>query len=228
MRTACSTHFSLITGSMPGMPASMKETWLLGSAPNSVEAPENSLDLDRTWAWTSMPITTSQSPVWPLMQLVEVAGAFMPLSTSWPGLWLKSAAVFDRQAGAQHGAFVEGLADQLQAQRQAVLGQTGGHRKPRQARQVHRHGENVVQIHGDRIGGLLAHAEGRARGGGGQQHVAAFEGLVEIALDQGAQLLGAGVIGVVIARRQNIGADQDAALHFGAEAFGRGSSHKAR
>jgi len=27
---------------MPGIPASMKLTWLLGSAPNSVEAPENS------------------------------------------------------------------------------------------------------------------------------------------------------------------------------------------
>jgi len=33
------------------------------------------------------------------------------------------------------------------------------------------------------------------------------------------QFLGPGIIGVVIARRQNIGADQDAALHFGAKAL---------
>src|SRR5579863_3112267 len=91
VRTACSTHFSLITGSMPGMPASTNETWALGSAPNSVEAPENSLDLDRTWACTSRPITTSHSPVWPLMNL-DVGDldamdldscALMPPSTSW-------------------------------------------------------------------------------------------------------------------------------------------------
>ena len=56
---------SLITGSMPGIAASTRETWLLGSPPNSVEAPENSFALEATWACTSMPITTSQSPVVP-------------------------------------------------------------------------------------------------------------------------------------------------------------------
>lgn len=40
----------------------------LGSAPNEVEAPENSLDSDVTCAWTSMPMTTSQSPVAPEMK----------------------------------------------------------------------------------------------------------------------------------------------------------------
>ena len=33
-----------------------------GAPPNSVEAPENSLALEVTWAWTSMPITTSSRP----------------------------------------------------------------------------------------------------------------------------------------------------------------------
>src|SRR5437868_6297314 len=86
VRTACSTHFSLITGNMPGMPASTKDTCEFGSAPNSVEAPENSLDLDRTWAWTSRPITTSQSPVCPLINLDGIdldTGALMGTSTSW-------------------------------------------------------------------------------------------------------------------------------------------------
>ncbi len=69
MRIACAMHSSLITGSMPGMAASTSETWLLGSAPNAVEAPENSFDCDATWACTSKPMTTSQSPVAPAMRL---------------------------------------------------------------------------------------------------------------------------------------------------------------
>ena len=39
------------------------------------------------------------------------------------------------------------------------------------------------------------------------------EGLVEVALDQRAHLLRLEIIGVVIAGRQHIGADQDAPLH---------------
>ena len=50
---------------MPGMAASTRETFEFGSAPNEVEAPENSFDSDVTCAWTSMPMTTSQSPVAP-------------------------------------------------------------------------------------------------------------------------------------------------------------------
>ena len=48
MRTACSTHISLITGSMPGIAASTRLTWLFGSAPKAVAAPENSLALETT------------------------------------------------------------------------------------------------------------------------------------------------------------------------------------
>ena len=77
MRIACLTHSSLITGSMPGMAASTSDTWLLGSPPNSVEAPENSFDLDVTWACTSMPMTTSQSPVAPLINLSGLLATFM-------------------------------------------------------------------------------------------------------------------------------------------------------
>ncbi len=38
---------------------------MLGPAPKPTAAPENSLDFDATWAWTSSPITTSQGPVRP-------------------------------------------------------------------------------------------------------------------------------------------------------------------
>src|SRR5262245_45365534 len=67
VRIACLMHSSLITGSMPGIAASTSDTCELGSPPNAVEAPENSLERVLTWAWTSSPMTTSQSPVAPLM-----------------------------------------------------------------------------------------------------------------------------------------------------------------
>ena len=68
MRTACLTHSSLITGSMPGMAASTSETLAFGALPNCVEAPENSFALLVTCACTSMPMITSQSPVAPGMK----------------------------------------------------------------------------------------------------------------------------------------------------------------
>src|SRR5882672_5671446 len=58
---------------MPGIAASTSETWLFGSPPNSVEAPENSFEFEVTWAWTSSPITISQSPVEPLISFEPVA-----------------------------------------------------------------------------------------------------------------------------------------------------------
>src|SRR5262245_50068141 len=57
-----------MTGNMPGMAASTKDTWSLGAPPNSADAPENSLALESTCAWTSSPMITSQSPVAPLIQ----------------------------------------------------------------------------------------------------------------------------------------------------------------
>src|SRR5690606_39917300 len=61
-----------MTGSMPGMAASTKLTLALGGLPNSVEEPENSLDCEVTCACTSMPMTTSQSPVAPGMKYFGV------------------------------------------------------------------------------------------------------------------------------------------------------------
>jgi len=69
VRTACATQYSLITGNMPGIAASTKATFELGSEPNSVEAPEKSLAFEATWAWTSRPITSSQSDLAPAMTL---------------------------------------------------------------------------------------------------------------------------------------------------------------
>ena len=81
VRTACLTHSALITGSMPGMAASMSETWAFGSPPKAVEAPENSFDCELTWAWTSSPMTTSQPPVAPAINfdLLEGLGIHLPV-----------------------------------------------------------------------------------------------------------------------------------------------------
>src|SRR5450759_4595065 len=62
---------------MPGIAASTSETWLLGAPPNSAEAPENSFDFEVTWACTSMPMTTSQSPVEPLRSLAGLLCSLM-------------------------------------------------------------------------------------------------------------------------------------------------------
>ena len=58
-----------MTGSIPGIAASTKATLEFGSAPKVVEAPEKSLALDATWAWISMPITSSQSCFAPAITL---------------------------------------------------------------------------------------------------------------------------------------------------------------
>ena len=95
MRTACAMHSSLITGSMPGIAASTSETWLLGDAPKPVEAPENSFDAEATCACTSMPITTSQSPVAPVTRLLAAVFAL--------------SCILDRPFGSLAGTFAHGL-----------------------------------------------------------------------------------------------------------------------
>src|ERR1700722_9842917 len=52
---------------MPGIAASTSETCELGSPPNAVEAAEKSFEREVTWACTSSPTITSQSPVALLM-----------------------------------------------------------------------------------------------------------------------------------------------------------------
>ncbi len=80
MRTACATHSRLITGSMPGIAASTSDTCEFGSPPNAVDAPENSLEREVTWAWTSSPTITSQSPVAPLMSFDVALSVAMSIS----------------------------------------------------------------------------------------------------------------------------------------------------
>src|SRR5437868_9220966 len=118
----------------------------------------------------------------------------------------KIGGLLDGKARTQHRTLVERLADQLKPQRQTIVGKSGGDRKSRQSGQIDRYCENVVQIHRYGVGGLFTHAKSRSRRRRRQKDVATFKGLVEIALDERAQLLGPRVIGIIIARRQNISA----------------------
>src|SRR6185369_3112914 len=67
--------------------ASTSETCVFGSPPKAVDAPENSFDFEVTWAWTSMPMTTSQSPVAPLISLWGVADALMDFGFRTKDIW---------------------------------------------------------------------------------------------------------------------------------------------
>ena len=84
--------------------------------------------------------------------------------------------------------------------------------------QVGRDRADVVQVHRQRVGGLGAEREGGGRRRRRQQHVEALVGGGEVADDQRAHLLRLAVVGVVVAGRQGVGAEHDAALHLGAEA----------
>ena len=57
MRMADSTAVPLTTGSEPGSPRHTGHTWVLGSAPNVVEQPQNIFDAVLSSMWTSRPIT---------------------------------------------------------------------------------------------------------------------------------------------------------------------------
>jgi hypothetical protein len=58
-RIVDSTAVSLSTGRAPGSPRQVGQTWLLGSAPNSVAQPQNIFDAVPSSTCTSSPSTGS-------------------------------------------------------------------------------------------------------------------------------------------------------------------------
>ena len=85
--------------------------------------------------------------------------------------------------------FREGLTDELHADRQSALADSAGQAHSGQSGQVDVDGEDVAQIHLDRIVGLLADLEGGEGRGRRHQEVDFLEGVLEITADQGANLL---------------------------------------
>ena len=88
-----------------------------------------------------------------------------------------------------------------------------------QAGEVDRQREEVAGVHRERVVDELADPERDRRRGRRQQDVALLEGLLEIAPDERAHALRLAVVGVVVARRQRVGADQAAPLDLAAEAL---------
>jgi hypothetical protein len=87
---------------------------------------------------------------------------------------------------------VERPADQLQAQRQALAVLAGRHGDAGQAGHVHRHREDVVEIHLDRIGAMPFSPMPKAADGVAGVRIASMPAarlVLEIALDQRADLL---------------------------------------
>ena len=60
MRIADSTPTALTTGSEPGSPRQIGQTWVLGAAPNSVGQPQNIFVAVPSSTWTSSPRTGSK------------------------------------------------------------------------------------------------------------------------------------------------------------------------
>ena len=60
-RIVDSTATSLSTGSAPGSPRQVGQTWLLGGAPNVVEQPQNIFEAVPSSTCTSSPITGSKA-----------------------------------------------------------------------------------------------------------------------------------------------------------------------
>src|ERR1700733_7314493 len=225
---------------MPGIAASTSETCELGSPPNAVEAAENSLEREVTWAWTSRPTITSQSPVAPLMSFALALSVAMliALLSSEVRRDLSARASCPPRLGKRHSArrllyrlaereqrlLVEWTADELQPKRQAIARQACGRDKSRQTRHVDGHREDVVEVHFNGVvRDLLADPKGGGGGGGGQNRVDAVgENALEVALDEGADFLRPYIIGVVIAGGEDIGADHEAPSHFRPEALAAG------
>lgn len=107
--------------------------------------------------------------------------------------------LFVDMARAQHALFAQRRAEQLQADGQALLVEPARHREAADAGQAGRQGEDIFEIHGQRVVGVGADAEG----GGGRDRrgddIDLRKGLVEVAADGGAHLLGLPIIGVVVA-----------------------------
>src|SRR6266702_7964275 len=206
IRVANSTTFRLSEGSTPGSARQTGQVWAFGSPPKAVEQPQKILLRVRSWACTSSPITTSKSET-PISVLQSRGG------------WQRPDLTLERARGAQEHRLVEGPADELQAHRHPLRRvQAAGQRDPGQRRQVAGHGEDVGEVHGERVGHLLAEPErdrGRHRS---RDDVAVLEGALEVPPEQGADLLRPQVISVVVAGGERIGAEHDAALRLRAEA----------
>ena len=114
---------------------------------------------------------------------------------------------------------MERLADELGADGQAALRETTGDADRGQTGEIHPDRVDVAEIEGERVG-FFPELERGHRRGRRQERVDLAEGVEKILPDERADFLRAEVVGVVVAGAEHVGAEDDAALHFGTETFG--------
>src|ERR1700679_1503794 len=142
------------TGNTPGWARQIGQVWTLGSSPKESSQPQNIFVLVASWTWISSPITASSSATDALRSCIEAD----PL--------------LQREGGVEQLLLAEGRRGDLEADRQPRaaplgLGEPDRDRDRRDAGEAHRHREEVVEVHRERVGGLLPEAEGnrgRSRG----------------------------------------------------------------
>lgn len=84
-------------------------------------------------------------------------------------------------------------------------------------REIGGESENIRKIFLDAIGGNAANFASRGGSDGSKDGIDLLEGIFKIATDQGADFLSATVIGVVVAGRKHVGAENDPAFDFWAK-----------
>ena len=110
--------------------------------------------------------------------------------------------------------------DQLQSDRQlGILRKATGQTQSTVARQITGDREDVGKVHLQGIVRLFTHLERRGGCRGGNNGVHLFKCPVEIIANQGSDLLGAQIIGVVKTTAEDIGAQDDAAFDLGAKSL---------
>ena len=210
--------FSLATGRAPGRPRQTAQVCVFGSAPNSVEQPQNIFDAVPSSTCVSSPMTGSYA-----RQHVLVGHAHRQLRHA------ARATAF--------GGGLEGGGDAVAA----VVGHAPGAMicSPTGSPSDSPHGTEIAGVPASEAGSvhrsltyiaigsstrspMLERDERRGRR---DEHVGPLERRGEVARDQRAHLLRLPVVGVVVARRQRVGADHDAPLHLGAEAGLAGERH---
>ena len=118
----------------------------------------------------------------------------------------------ERVANAEECVLRELRADQLQPHGQA-LGEAARDREAGEPGHVRRNREDVREVHGERVLRLLADAEGDGRRGWADEDVEVLERRGVFLRDHRTDFLRLAVVRVVVAGREGIRAEEDAALH---------------
>jgi len=99
----------------------------------------------------------------------------------------------------QNGGFVPRSSYNLPAHGEFVFGKPYRNADGGNGCQVHRNGEDVGEIHINRVLELFAELKGGRGGGGGEDYVYLLEGVDKILVEQSLYLLRLQIVGVVVA-----------------------------